>query len=247
MKKFVDDRGFGFIENADGSGDVFVHFMKVNGATKEDMIVGSEMTFDIEEDERTGKTCAVNVTITTPGTGKSGGGGGGGPAPVVAAEPTLADAIHSLAWASKGFRKSWVAYCKLHGEGVNNPADHEEEFLTSFADYTSEALNAAMDPNSAKKRAAGEADGEAPAKKKVTMKKAVVKTIQRLNKFGGLLAPIRLPAVAAALAQVDEAAALKALNMLEEQAGDIENPNEFLKNHGSYAAENAWRLLDLTF
>ena len=50
LKKFMDGKGFGFIENSDGSGDVFVHFSQLTNGGSDDMIVGTEMTFDIEED-----------------------------------------------------------------------------------------------------------------------------------------------------------------------------------------------------
>ena len=78
LKKFMEGKGFGFIENADGSGDdVFVHFSQLNNGGSEDMVVGSEMSFDIETDSRSGKTKATNVTITSPGSGGGGGYGGG--------------------------------------------------------------------------------------------------------------------------------------------------------------------------
>ena len=70
----MEGKGFGFIENSDGSGDVFVHFSQLTNGGSEDMVVGAEMTFDITEDERSGKTRATNVTLTNGG---SGGGGGG--------------------------------------------------------------------------------------------------------------------------------------------------------------------------
>ena len=70
----MDGKGFGFIENADGSGDVFVHFSQLNNGGSEDMVVGVEMSFDITEDERSGKTKATNVTLM----GDAAGGGGGG-------------------------------------------------------------------------------------------------------------------------------------------------------------------------
>ena len=76
LKKFMDGKGFGFIENSDGSGDVFVHFSQLTNGGSDDMIVGTEMTFDIEEDARSGKTKATNVTLS--GGGSGGGGGGGG-------------------------------------------------------------------------------------------------------------------------------------------------------------------------
>eukprot|EP00928_Gymnodinium_smaydae_P000520 TRINITY_DN1019_c0_g2_i3.p1 TRINITY_DN1019_c0_g2~~TRINITY_DN1019_c0_g2_i3.p1 ORF type:complete len:149 (-),score=29.83 TRINITY_DN1019_c0_g2_i3:110-499(-) len=77
LKTFVDGKGFGFIENSDGSGDVFVHFSQLNNGGSEDMVVGSEMSFDVEQDQRSGKSKAVNVTITKTGSGGGGGYGGG--------------------------------------------------------------------------------------------------------------------------------------------------------------------------
>ncbi|CAE8589782.1 unnamed protein product [Polarella glacialis] len=74
LKKFMEGKGFGFIENADGSGDVFVHFSQLTNGGSEDMIEGSEMTFDVEVDQRSGKSKATNVTLA----GGGGGGGGGG-------------------------------------------------------------------------------------------------------------------------------------------------------------------------
>eukprot|EP00490_Sorites_sp_Unknown_P020903 CAMPEP_0114663514 /NCGR_PEP_ID=MMETSP0191-20121206/27042_1 /TAXON_ID=126664 /ORGANISM="Sorites sp." /LENGTH=56 /DNA_ID=CAMNT_0001903049 /DNA_START=53 /DNA_END=220 /DNA_ORIENTATION=+ len=50
LKRFMDGKGFGFIENSDGSGDVFVHFSQLTNGGSEDMVVGAEMTFDITED-----------------------------------------------------------------------------------------------------------------------------------------------------------------------------------------------------
>ncbi|CAE8712419.1 unnamed protein product [Polarella glacialis] len=78
LKKFMEGKGFGFIENADGSGDVFVHFSQLNSGGSEDMVEGSKMTFDIQTDERSGKDKATNVTITEPGSGGGCGGGGYG-------------------------------------------------------------------------------------------------------------------------------------------------------------------------
>ena len=63
LKKVMDGRGFGFIENSDGSGDVFVHFSQLANASFDDMIVGTVMSFDIQEDARSGKSKATNVTL----------------------------------------------------------------------------------------------------------------------------------------------------------------------------------------
>lgn len=80
LKKFMDGKGFGFIENSDGSGDVFCHFSQLTNGGADEMAaaVGSQMTFDIAQDERSGKTKAVNVTIQGGGGGGGGSYGGGG-------------------------------------------------------------------------------------------------------------------------------------------------------------------------
>ena len=76
LKKFMEGKGFGFIANDDGSGDVFVHFSQLNSGGSEDMVEGVTMSFDITTDDRSGKTKAANVTITSGGGGGGGGGGG---------------------------------------------------------------------------------------------------------------------------------------------------------------------------
>lgn len=48
--------------------------LRLTNGSADDMLVGAEMTFDIEDDERSGRTRATNVTITKPGTGEPGGG-----------------------------------------------------------------------------------------------------------------------------------------------------------------------------
>merc|ERR1719479_443062 len=81
LKKFMEGKGFGFIECFDGSEDVFLHFSKLTNGGVNDMIVGMEVCFDLEEDPRSGKMRATNCTITSPGIGGGGGGygnGGGG-------------------------------------------------------------------------------------------------------------------------------------------------------------------------
>jgi len=67
VKKWIGNRGFGFI-TYDG-GEIFVHVSQVNG--KSDLNVGEGVTFDIGQDERSGKDRANNVT----------GDGKGEPAP----------------------------------------------------------------------------------------------------------------------------------------------------------------------
>merc|ERR1712216_478467 len=69
IKKFFEDKGFGFITPDDGSEDVFAH-VKQNPAL-EGCQAGDACTFDTKWDDRKGKYNADNVSM-------SGGGGGGG-------------------------------------------------------------------------------------------------------------------------------------------------------------------------
>merc|ERR1719331_2362910 len=78
LAKFMDGKGFGFIERDDGEGQAFVHFSQLTNGGSDDMVVGCKMTFDLGIDDRSGKERAQNVTITDPGSGGGGGGYGGG-------------------------------------------------------------------------------------------------------------------------------------------------------------------------
>ena len=77
LKKFIEEKGFGFIERDDGQGDLFVHFSKCN-CEKEELVEGSKLTFDEGWNDRTSKSCAENVTLVGGGGGGGGGGYGGG-------------------------------------------------------------------------------------------------------------------------------------------------------------------------
>ena len=70
IKKFFEDKGFGFVTPDEGGDDVFVH-VKDNSCL-EGCQGGEEVYFDKEWDDRKGKYKGQNVSL------KSGGGGGGG-------------------------------------------------------------------------------------------------------------------------------------------------------------------------
>lgn len=62
VKWFNDTKGFGFITNDDGSGDVFVHFSAIQGTGFRTLAEGQKVTFETEQDPKDpGKLRAVNV------------------------------------------------------------------------------------------------------------------------------------------------------------------------------------------
>jgi len=74
VKKFFEEKGFGFITPNDGSEDVFVH-RKVNGDDRTAYLEeGDKVEYEVEYDDRKGKYSASSCT----GPWKTGGGGGGG-------------------------------------------------------------------------------------------------------------------------------------------------------------------------
>lgn len=62
VKWFNAEKGFGFITNADGSGDVFVHFSAIVSDGFKSLNEGQEVTFDVEPDPKnSGRLRAANV------------------------------------------------------------------------------------------------------------------------------------------------------------------------------------------
>ncbi len=60
VKWFNDNKGYGFIENEDGT-DIFVHYSAINNSGFRSLNEGDKVTFDIEEGQK--GPAAANVSI----------------------------------------------------------------------------------------------------------------------------------------------------------------------------------------
>mgnify|MGYP000130321406 FL=1 len=64
VKWFNEAKGFGFISNADGSGDVFVHFSAIQGSGFKSLQEGQQVSYDTEQDPKDSrKLRVINVCI----------------------------------------------------------------------------------------------------------------------------------------------------------------------------------------
>ncbi len=61
VKWFNAQKGYGFIQPEDGSQDVFVHISAVERSGIGNLHEGQRLNFEIERDQRRGKTSAVNL------------------------------------------------------------------------------------------------------------------------------------------------------------------------------------------
>lgn len=169
-------------------------------------------------------------------------------APPKSASPP--DFIKQGAKLSKEFKQAWIAYCKHWKEADSNPSKIGETFLTEFAGYVAglvqadlattaggaappreEAAGAPAAKSAAKRPLADALDNHTPEpKKKLTIRKVLADEIRRLNAEGGLSTDIRIPAVAAALAKLEEHDAMNVLRALYDDSGDpiAEDPNQFI-------------------
>jgi CspA family cold shock protein len=61
VKFYNVQKGFGFIQPDSGGKDVFVHATALERAGIRNLVEGQKVSFEIEEDRRTGKVSASNL------------------------------------------------------------------------------------------------------------------------------------------------------------------------------------------
>ncbi len=61
VKWFNGTKGFGFIQPDDGGADVFVHISAVERAGLRGLDEGQKITYELEQDRRSGKMSAGNL------------------------------------------------------------------------------------------------------------------------------------------------------------------------------------------
>ena len=61
VKFYNEQKGFGFIQPDDGGKDVFVHATALERAGMRSLVEGQKVTFDTEQDSRSGKTAVDNI------------------------------------------------------------------------------------------------------------------------------------------------------------------------------------------
>lgn len=77
VKFFNAAKGYGFIAPDGGGSDLFVHVSALERAGLRGLNEGDQVTFEVEEDRRSGKLTATDLRVT--GSAPGGGGGGGRP------------------------------------------------------------------------------------------------------------------------------------------------------------------------
>lgn len=61
VKFYNEQKGFGFIQPDDGGKDVFVHATALERAGMSSLSEGQKVSFDTEQDRRTGKTAVGTI------------------------------------------------------------------------------------------------------------------------------------------------------------------------------------------
>jgi CspA family cold shock protein len=62
VKFFNTTKGFGFIQPDNGGADVFVHISAVERAGMRSLVEGQKVNFEVEQDRRSGKSAATNLS-----------------------------------------------------------------------------------------------------------------------------------------------------------------------------------------
>jgi CspA family cold shock protein len=63
VKWFNSQKGFGFIQPDSGGQDVFVHISAVERAGMSNLNEGQKISYDLEDDRRSGKKSAANLKL----------------------------------------------------------------------------------------------------------------------------------------------------------------------------------------
>jgi cold shock protein len=63
VKWFNSQKGYGFIQPESGSKDVFVHISAVERSGIGNLNEGQKVSFDVENDPRSGKSSATNLKL----------------------------------------------------------------------------------------------------------------------------------------------------------------------------------------
>jgi cold shock protein len=63
VKWFNSQKGFGFIQPDAGGQDVFVHISAVERAGMSNLNEGQKISYDLEDDRRSGKKSAANLKL----------------------------------------------------------------------------------------------------------------------------------------------------------------------------------------
>ena len=78
VKWFNSEKGFGFIEQSDGSADVFVHFSAISGQGYKSLNEGDEVEYQVEKGPKGLQAANVTVTNAAPVRDDDRGGSFGG-------------------------------------------------------------------------------------------------------------------------------------------------------------------------
>ena len=99
VKFYNDQKGFGFIQPDDGGKDVFVHATALERAGMRGLVEGQKVSFDTQEDRRTGKNTFYKL---------SNGDGRLGPLLALVQDPGAGAPRHPPSWSRRELRNSAV-------------------------------------------------------------------------------------------------------------------------------------------